>query len=329
MIKTLARPHYPDTAIDINGQYILMAQVGEKKDEKEKYLKKFFLVKTPEDTIRLSRINQNILSPESFGKLVKQISSKIRCAPGRISVCLPDSIANVSIMQVDALPKGREKILEMFRWKLKKATPFKIEEGKIDYSIYPTVDPSSGDKKNIVLVSIIRGRVISQYEELFDLLGFQPGLITLSSFALFNLYKSVIKESMGDDSDFLLCNCQDAFFSFLIFRGSSPIFYRCKSIPLDSPSLEHELYSMIERELAPTLEFYKTRLNGKGLEKIFLRAIGRDGDVLFDILRASGRGEVEWIEPSRLLRIDGALSNRPILLQQASSVLGLAMRRFE
>lgn len=325
-LKTLTRPHYPDTAIDIGDSHILLAQVGENREKKERYLKKFFIVETPEDILNLSKTSPNIRSLDGFGELIKKIAKATNCPPGKVSLSLPDSIAQVSTMQFDNLPGKRDKVLEMLQWRLKKSVPYKVEEGKIDYTQYPITDNKG--KRNILLVSVIRDRILSQYEEIFDTLGFQPGWITLSSFALFNLYRTLILDTVGDNSDFLLCNSQDGFFSFMIFRGTCPIFYRCKGIPINSSSREIELYGMVERELPPTLEFYRTRLQGKGLEKIYLRATGRDIDVLLDTFKAGTRTEVEWIDPTRVLTINNALAGKQPLLQRASSVLGLAMRKF-
>src|SRR5437867_7619412 len=178
---------------------------------------------------------------------------------GKASLLIPDSLARVWLLQLPEIPAGREQMLEMIRWKIKRTVPFRIEDGAIAWQVlsYPT-----GTQPAVVLAGLIPRPLVLHYEGLMAALGLKVGLVDLSSFNLFNAYRHTIAANGGSAGDFGLLNATESYFTLMLFREGELVFFRCKTHADAEGSVPEERQRTFRREMATSMSYYMERLKG-------------------------------------------------------------------
>jgi type IV pilus assembly protein PilM len=146
--------------------------------------------------------------------------------PGRTSLVLPDNLAKVALLTLPERPSSAKQLDELVRFKLRKSVPFRLDEAAISWQLLPGVPPEV-----TVLVAAMPRSVVQPYERALQAIGARPGLVTLCTPNLFNLWRAEFAQAAAD-GDVALLNCTPAYFSLLIVREGRLIFYRCKPFAL-------------------------------------------------------------------------------------------------
>ena len=144
---------------------------------------------------------------------------------------------------------------EMVRWKLKKLLPGVTAELAVAFREMPAV----GQGKRL-LVAATPADTIASIEQSFESLGVRVGRLSPASLALFEGTAPLLSAKAG--GDYALLHRAAGSLSFLIARGSAPLFFRQRP--------EEEEPEAHEQELRLSLSYYQEKLQGPGLAAVFV-----------------------------------------------------------
>lgn len=327
---------YPPVAMDLGAGTLAMARLERSKDRKWT-LTAHDIVEIPPELVESDVFKVRILSTDRYRELVAGALRKEGVKTTRISLVLPDHLARVSLLPFEELPRTRRETIDMVRWRMKKAVPFKVEEAAVDYQVLPG-DPAEGGRGFVLLAVLTPASIVEEHEGIFQSLGIHPGLVDLSTFSLVQLYRSVIDAEVPAGGDFMLVNVTGMFFTVMIFRDGRPLFYRCKTFTFGADEAQGEgaldataIYRLIHREAQASIVYFTERLAGRSLARIYMRVVGHDPQrVALALKGAPADSAPELIDLSRVVQVSGRFmavgaERSAELLQRLAPAVGAAM----
>jgi Tfp pilus assembly PilM family ATPase len=90
----------------------------------------------------------------------------------RAALIVPDTVARVSMLRFDEVPKSAADFDQLIRLQLKKATPFPMEDAQLS-----CVPAHMDGQATIMAVTVARRDVIAQYEAVAAAVGIHAGLV--------------------------------------------------------------------------------------------------------------------------------------------------------
>jgi len=313
------RPAYPAVALEIDQREVVLVRV--KPRRKERPLLEAYQVRPLPQESAVSSIAKAGGSQGALLGTLRSLFDATGTRPGRVSLILPDNLAKVSIVTLPERPPSRKQLLEVLRFKLRRAVPFRMEEATLAYQVLP----ASGAEGVDVLVAVMLKSVVEQYEQPILAAGARAGLVELCTSSLFNLLRKRMIATGSGASDVALLNCVGSYFTLLIARQGRPIFFRCKSF---TPHAEEAAGNgMIARELASSLSYYQEKLGGAGIATTWVRSTARPLDELQAILAKVGLERTEIVEPKALVEPKAGITLPTDLGQRLAPALGAAAGR--
>ncbi len=296
-------PCSPDVAVEIAPDRITAVRLGADRKSKTIQVRSVASRDIPEGAIEIALARPNIVAPEPVVSALAEVLGAVGAAEQRLSVLLPDHVARVALLAFATLPRTRRELIELVRFRMAKSLPFKLDEAVMDMTV---LGGGSGPAGASVLATFMHRAVLEQYENLFTAAGYWPGLVGISTFEIYNLFRHTLEARRLPDKDTLLLNVTPHYLSLLIFRGDDLIFYRCKPHQTGS----EELVKGVRREIYTSLAFYQEKLLGRGVGCAALRAVSlppgplRDGIgeeigcavLLLDLLRVVPLGEAVTLD---------------------------------
>jgi hypothetical protein len=172
-------------------------------------------------------------------------------------------------------------------------------------------------------------RVLSAYEQVFESLGLEPGLIDVSILTLANgILAADAAEGAGGDR--AVINAESDQFSLLILRDEVPLFHRSRAL-LHRPEEDPEGARLeCQRELMTAAAYYRDRLGGgsDSLKSVSLRARQAVDLGLEDLAaEALGTRPRHLATPAALGLAAGPDVPAPDLIEDASPALAAAAGR--
>ncbi len=286
------KPRYPLFAAELNRKNLTMVSMKRAKDGWQ--LGNYAIQEIPENAVGGSIFRPEITSQDVLLDSFKDVFFKIGFRSSRLSLVIPDNIVRVALLNFPEIPKSSKQLTDMIMWKMKKSIPYRIEETAISYQILGNEGQSS---EKVVLISLIPKNIVRQYEDLLTNMNVRIGLIDLSTFGIYNLFRTRI----GDSGDVGLINCSYNYFTFMIIRNGNLLFVRCKNYQLHGGALEEEIQKVLKRELSTSLSYYTEKLSGKELSMTYIRSIGYDTTKLIQLLREGGIGACEVLDPASVI----------------------------
>src|SRR5436309_12689041 len=157
---------YPPTAVEISPTEV--AAVRLRRDRSGRRLVGYAVAPVSGSVPSLVTLPAKGHGLDELREAVGRAIGKAGIRSGKASLLIPDSLARVWLLQLPEVPRGREPMLEMIRWKIKRTVPFRIEDGAISWQVlsHPT-----GTQPAVVLVGMVPRILITHYEGLMASLG--------------------------------------------------------------------------------------------------------------------------------------------------------------
>jgi len=261
-------PSYPPAAIEIAPDRITGVRIARERRGGRMALKAAVTHPLPEGAIDLSLVRPNVNDPAAVGAALDQVLRAVAPGEHKVSLLLPDPVARVSLLNFQSLPSTRRELVEMVRFRMGKALPFKAEEAAMD--LMPVASAKGAPSAGALLAIFMHRPILEQYEGLLTARGYWPGLVGLSTLELYNLFRGSISVGVAD-RDAMLLNLTRHALTLLIVSNGQIIFYRCKPHP--GAAAESSLEG-VKREIYTSLAFYQEKLLGRGIGRVWLRAAG-------------------------------------------------------
>jgi Tfp pilus assembly PilM family ATPase len=245
----LLEPEYPLVAVEVRPRAVAAVRLVH--EGRRLALGAATVVDLPEGTLDISLTRPNIVDPGGFaGSLRQALERAGALSGGPVSLVLPDPAVRLALVPAEGLKGRRGDAEETIRFRLHKALPFDVRAARLAWD---------GSRSGQALVAVALEEVVLGYEAALEDLGFQPGLVEVSSLALASAAPLV-----GEGGDRLLVNWDEGYVSFLLQRGTEPLLVR--TLPGETGA------DGVARQATSTLQFYRDRLSGAGLQDVVLRA---------------------------------------------------------
>ena len=298
-------PRYPGAAVEIAPDRVTAVRLAVDRKGGKMRLAAVESRPLPVGAVEVALTRPNILQPAELLEALRSIFVKLAPRDHRVSLLLPDDVARVALLGFAALPKTRRELADLVRFRMSKSLPFKPEDAVMDLMVLGGSGPRPGANAASVLAAFVHRAVLDQYESLFAACGYWPGLVSLSTFELFNLFRPVFARKKAPDRDSLVLNVTRHYLSVVILRDSDVIFYRCKPHP---QTANGDSVGDVRREIYTSLAFYQEKLLGRGIGRVFLRCAGVPPEMVREAAGAETGGEVEILDPLAIVPGNGAPS---------------------
>jgi type IV pilus assembly protein PilM len=194
----------------------------------------------PLDAVKVNPSQANFLAPE----LVQSRLNPLRNGSNRLALLLPDFSARVAVMSFDEFPKSEEERVALIKFRLKKSVPFEIDSARISCHVQPARQTG---KQEVVAVAVAKP-VIDQYEDAMQAVGWQTGLVTISSLAALDL--------LPDNGVTLMVRLNGRTLTLAVKQDSRLRLFRC--LELSELSLTE-----VEDAIYPTAAYVEDELKSK------------------------------------------------------------------
>jgi type IV pilus assembly protein PilM len=190
-------------------------------------------------------VEQNLRPPEV---VVEAICSTLkRAAQGSrvVTLILPDAAVRVFVLDFDTLPAKEADLIAVLRFRLRKMVSFDVERAGITYQILS--QPVSACR---VLVTILPGAILEEYESAVRKAGYEPGFVLPSSMAALH--------GLDSPEPVLAAFLSGSSFTTSITNGQDLLLYRRVDLPDDQNLRVDEL----KRDVAVAMAYFEDNLKG-------------------------------------------------------------------
>jgi Tfp pilus assembly PilM family ATPase len=259
---------------------------------------------------------QNIADRRAVSQAVSRVLGQLGGRPRRIALVLPDTVAKVSLVRLDAVPPRAQDLDQLIRWHVRKSAPFSVDEAQVTYS--PGAATPEGGREFVV--ALARREVVQEFEGACTDAGVHAGKVDLATFSLVN---AVLATEGSVSGDWLLVHITPDYGSIVILRGQDLIFFRNRAEGSDEslPDLVHQ-----------TAMYYEDRLGGGGFARVLVTGSGGDGwtpastQATFDGIRhqidARLGVRTDTVDPQRIARFSDRIAADPALLNMIAPLVG-------
>lgn len=318
-------PRLPGVACEISNQFFALVQFA---SQRSRLVDKFAVGSLPKGLVVPSLTKPCIESVQDLVEIIKATLAKAAVDANRISLAIPDACVRVTIHPFEALPSKEKEKIELLKWKLKKTVPYDIDDSYLHF-----VEQQTETGKYYVITVNIHQDVLTQFEEVFELLGIHVGFITPTTFAAYELlarqYSSDIQQSV------LFMRVSTSNVSSLIIQQGAVVFYRhidldFKELPdaeeKDSDLIWNQVSDPYD-EIHPCLMYYQDKLGGASVDKIYLMCPQDLQEGALSSLMDRSKSSVSNFDPSQLFQWKHTTPFNS-LKHTLSPALGLALRKF-
>lgn len=191
----------------------------------------------PEGIVRLSPLEQNILSPHELESHIRAIAASATSqdaarssdpgVPRAATIILPDLAVRLAVLQLQELPWSSEEREALVRWRLSQEQLLSLTGAKV-FSQVLSEPGGSGEGPCTVLAVVVQEVVLAQYEAVCEAAGLIPQEVDISSLRMFNLWAQGAGRTVQSTADYLWVNATDGGVTAFIFHKGTLVFLRSK-----------------------------------------------------------------------------------------------------
>jgi type IV pilus assembly protein PilM len=163
----------PPAVVEITPRGILAAALP--KDRREPL---FAFEPLAEGIVVPSITKTNLLAPKLVSAAISAALQKVSPQIRNVTLLLPDLSIRVFLVDFDSLPSQHSAAMSILRFRLRKVVPFDVEIARVSYQIL-----SQNEKGCRVLVAVIPGSILSEYESALLTTEYRAGVVLSSGLA--------------------------------------------------------------------------------------------------------------------------------------------------
>lgn len=261
MLENIIQPNYPRAALGLE-RGTVTALALQKEGRGRFGIKQAATIDLPEHLLTPSFTERNINSPAEMIVLLEEaVTNAGLRRQKRWSVSLPSSTARTAILTLENEPASKDELAQVLDWKAENT--FGTPSGELRISRRKIAADASGKAR--YFATAVKLSVIDEYETLFEMLGWQAGLLLPRAVSEANW---LLDTDKNRKSDSLLISSQSDGFVALIVRGNEPTVVR--SVTCTAAERDDEIFRL--------LMFYRDRLGDDGSENFLekLLVVGKD-----------------------------------------------------
>jgi type IV pilus assembly protein PilM len=176
----------------------------------------------------------------AMGEVLEAVSPRDRA----LTLVVPDAAARVVLLDFDTLPPHRQEALSVVRFRLRKMVPFDVETAAVSYQTMAHRKDEIG-----VLVTVMPGEVLAEYEAAAREAGYEPGAVLPSTLAAV--------AALGGEGAPLVVNHSQQSVTTAVTQGDELLLHRSIDLPAEEDARDEEL----ARAVITTLAWYEDTLH--------------------------------------------------------------------
>lgn len=307
----------PELGIELRSGQMALARISERKGRPEVDL--CVSARLPEGLVSFSMLEPNIHDPDELARRLRRILDQAGVDEKRLALTLPDTLARVSVQELPSEPRSRSELADLLRFRLKKSLPFDIDKARMAFQSMPGPGAS-------FLTGVMYDDVVSQYEAFFEGMGFHVGVIEVASLSLLKLAGSLVDREVLPGTDYFFLNIEESYFTATLVRDREhPVLLRTLGNRTSANGGEPYDLDELLRELVPTLIFYREKLGGTSLARVYYRSMRDDMPELEAALAAQFEVPVEPIDLYRSIETREDMTIDPSLASAVLPAVGAAL----
>ena len=145
-----------------------------------------------------------------------------------VTVVVPDAAARVLLLDFDTLPARRQEAMQVVRFRLRKMVPFEVETAAVSYQ---AMAQKAGQVS--VLVTVMPGEVLAEYEGAVREAGYEPGAVLPSTLAA--------AASLSGGGAALLVNRSQSSVTTAVTNGDEMLLHRSMELQAEASARDEEM----------------------------------------------------------------------------------------
>ncbi len=302
ILSWLVDPEPPGLGIDLREDEISVVRLSEKRTPPEIDLS--LVAPLADGLLRFHMLEPNILDEEGFSKAISD--ALLRAGLGakkRMALSVPDHLARIAVMELPEPPRSSAELVEFLKFRMKKSLPFDVERARVAFERLPGAVPT-------FLTGVMHETVVSQYEEAFARLGFQVGLVLPASVSLLQLLRPLTRKELAPGDDYFFVNAERGYFSVSLVRDRDvPVLIRTLGLSAEEGVARVYGEEDFLQEIIPTAIYYREKLEGRSLARVYYRSLRPDLVHIREILESQFEAPSEPFNLGRVIPVarDAAL----------------------
>jgi type IV pilus assembly protein PilM len=188
-------------------------------------------------------VEVNLSAPDVVSTAIRSALSQVSPRTHVVTLVVPDSVVRVLVLDFDAMPSRAAEAYPVLRLRLRKMLPFDVEKAGLSYQIL------SQDKTQCrVLVAVLPGPVLAEYEAVVRAAGYEPGVVLPSGLAAL--------ETINSTEPALSASLSGLALTTAITNGRDLLLYRTLDLPED-PELR---LSEVQRDITVAAAYFEDKL---------------------------------------------------------------------
>lgn len=240
------------TGIEISESLVNVAQIKRERDTWR--LLRYNSVPFPENTLKVSYKEKNIIDSDKFTETIKTSFESINGRISYVGLSLPNKVAKISILKFEDLPKADEDIQRMISWQIKKTLRYPEDNEKVSY--HKLEKDQDGNQK--LFVAIGNQDVLKQYELLFKKIKIKAKTIRPAGINHFNFFINALPHQ----GTVTYVGIYSNYFVFFVFEDDLLKF--CRGVK--KGFLDKDFFAEVDR----TFQHYLNLNPDKEIEKIYI-----------------------------------------------------------
>jgi hypothetical protein len=288
----LIDPAYPPLSLSITESHLVLLSLRYQRGEFEP--KHVAVLPVPAGLINADFVRPNVADEGHLCQLLERLPIEAglkKMAP--LSVSLPSTSGRSYVLSLESGPRSRSEEAQLLDWKIERASGYPTTEMRVSQRSLPAVDG-----RPHWLVSVAHRSVLTQYESLFEQVGWQAGLILPRHLAeLFWLTRANV------EGDQMLVTPTPRGFEVVLLHRRTPQLIR--EIDCSPEEVDNEFYRLIV--------FYRDRLIVPGespaLFRLLVTGSAADQQRFRDLAVSALERPVVSLTPAQIgLRLDSGMA---------------------
>ncbi len=320
LLRWLLDPETPGLGIDIRAGELSLVRLTDRGGKPE--LSACVTTPLPDACLAFELQEQNIVDRDVLTQTVRDLLARADATGARrIALCLPDYLSRVSVIELPDAPRTKAETNEVLKFSLKRSLPFDANDARLAFERLPA-------KKPTYLTGVMHESVVSGYEDFFEELGLHVGLILPASVSMLRMLSPVASKYLAPDADYFFVNLERDYFTVCLVRHrDTPVILR--TLGMRGPEDGTTAYSRedLVQEIIPTAIYYREKLGGTTLSRVFYRSLRPDLGNISELLEEQFETPSEPFELARAVAAAKDLQVDPVLASSVSAAAGAAAGR--
>jgi type IV pilus assembly protein PilM len=189
----------------------------------------------------------NIRKADAVAAAIRSVLDQVATRTHDVTLVLPDTSARVFVLDFDSLPTKASEAVPVLRFRLRKMVPFDVEHAALSYQML-VHEQVQGQAAVKVLVTLMPGPILAEYEIVVRAAGYEPGAVLPSSLAALAALDSM--------EPILAANLTEQALTTSITSGQDLLLYRTVELPEDSPARIAE----VQRSIAVAAAYFEDKV---------------------------------------------------------------------